>query len=79
MEAEDEKTKKTGKAKQATAKTLTTITDDCDNVLNFLQSVTFKSPRDIVDPLSLHADKRTRVWFRCWIDVNLPMPPKTAP
>ena len=58
---------------------MTTITNDCDNVLNFLQSVTFKSPRDIVDPLSLHADKRTRVWFRCWTDVNLPMPPKPAP
>ena len=72
MGAEDEKTTKTGKAKQATAETLTTIAYDCDDVLAFLKSAAVKSPRVIVAPIYLHADKRTRVWFRCWTDVNLP-------
>ena len=78
IEAEEAKAKP-GKAKQAstktaTAKTLATITDDCDNVLDFLQAVAVKSPRFIADPLSLCADKRARVWFQRWIDVNLPKP-----
>ena len=66
---------KPGKANQATAETLTTIADNFDDVLAFLQDVAVKSPLIIADPLSLHTDKRTRVWFRRGTDVNLPTPP----
>ena len=52
---------KPGKVKQATAKTLATIAGNCDNVLAFLQSITFKSLRVIAAPLSLRADTRARV------------------
>ena len=65
MEAEEENTTKKGKARQATIKMLTTIADDCDNVLAFFQDITVKYPLFIADPLSLHADKRARVWFCC--------------
>ena len=58
---------------------MTTITDDCDDVLAFTQAVAIKSPRVIAAPLSLHADKRARVWFQRWTYVNLPTPPKPAP
>ena len=73
------KSSKPGKAKQATAKTLTTIADDCDDVLAFLQAALVKPPRVIADPLYLRADKRARVWFRRWTDVNLPTLLKPAP
>ena len=76
MEAEDEKTTKKGKSNQATVETLVTIADNCDDVLAFLQDVAFKSPRVTTLPVSLSADKRARVWFRRWIDINLPTPPK---
>ena len=33
----------------------------------------------ITAPLSLRADKRARVWFQRWTDVNLPTPPNPAP
>ena len=58
---------------------MATITYNCDDVLDFLHAGVVKSPRVIADPLSLHADKRTCVWFRHWIEVNLPTPPKPAP
>ena len=63
----------------AAAKTLATITDDCDDVLAFLQAVAVNSPRVIAAPLSLCPDKRARVWFQRWTDVNIPNPPKSAP
>ena len=78
IDAEETKVKP-GKANQASANTLVTIADDCDNILAFLQAVSVKYPRVIADPLSLRADKRARVWFQCWTDVNLPKPPKPAP
>ena len=56
-----------------------TITDDCDNVLALLQSIAVNSPQVIADPLSLRADKRVHVWFRCWTDVNIPRPTNLAP
>ena len=58
---------------------MTNITDDCDNILAFLQAVAVKSPQVIADPLSLRTDKRVRVWFHHWTDVNLPTLPKPAP
>ena len=58
---------------------LTTIIEDYDDVLALLQAITVKSPKGIVAPLSLCADKRARVWFCCWTDINLPTPPKTDP
>ena len=72
--------KKQGKTKQASAetaaaKTLASIADDCDDVLAFLQAVAVKSPRVLAAPLSLRVDKRARVWFQRWTDVNLPKPP----
>ena len=76
IKAEDEKTAKTGKSEQATAKTLNTIADNCDEFLAFFQAAAVKSPQVITAPLSLRADKRTRVWFRYWTDINLPMPLK---
>ena len=73
-----------GKAKQASvetaaARTLATIADDCDNVLAFLQAIAVKSPRVIVAPLSLLADKHARIWSQQWTDVNLPKPPTLSP
>ena len=73
-----------GKAKQASAetaapKTLSTITDNCDGVLAFLQAVAVKSPRVLAATLSLRTDKRARVWFQRWTDVNLPKPPMLPP
>ena len=79
IEAEYKKTVKPGKANQATVKTLITVTDDCNNVLAFIQAVAVKSPRVIAAPLSLRADKRARIWFRCWTYINLPTPPKPDP
>ena len=79
MESEGDKTTKIGKARQATAETLATITEDCDEVLAFLQAVSVKYPRVIADPLSLRADKRLRVWFRLWTEVNLPTSTNPAP
>ena len=78
IKAENAKSAKPGKAKKAAVKTLTTTIDNCNNVLAFLQYVDSKSPRVIADPLSLRADKRARVCFQCWTDVNLPTPPKPA-
>ena len=43
---------------------LSTITDNCDDVLSFLQTVAVNSPRVTAAPLSLHTNKRARVWFR---------------
>ena len=60
--------------KQVTPETLATIADAYNNVLSFLQAVSV-----IVALLSLRAEKRTRVWFRRWTDVNLPTPPKPDP
>ena len=76
--------KKPGMAKQAsaetaTAETLASIADDCDDVLAFLQAVTVKYPRVLAAPLSLCADKRARVWFQRWTDVNMPKTPTPAP
>ena len=76
--------KKPGKAKQASAKTavaemLASTADDCDDVLAFLQTVGVKYPQVLAAPLSLRAEKRARVWFQLWIDVNLPKPPTPAP
>ena len=56
-----------------------TIADDCDDVLAFLQDVAVKYPQVIADPLSLLADKRARIWFHCWTDINLPTPTKPDP
>ena len=72
-------TKKPGKEKQASAKTaaaetLACIADECDDVLAFLQADAVKSPRVLAEPLSLCSDKRARVWFLRWTDVNLPKP-----
>ena len=78
IEAVDAKAKP-GKARQAASNTLTTIADDCGNVLVFLQDVAVKSPRVIAAPLSLRADKRARIWFQRWADVNLSMMPKPSP
>ena len=77
-------TMKHGKAKQASAETaaaetLASIADDCDNVFAFLQAVAVKSPRVLAATLSLCADKRARVWFQRWTDVNLPKPPTPSP
>ena len=79
IEAKDATLAKPGKAKQATANILTTIADNFDDVLAFLQAVYVKSPRVVAAPLSLRADKRTRVWFQSWAEVDLPTPPKPAP
>ena len=79
IEAKDAKSANPGKAKEAAAKTLTTIIDNCDNILSFLHAVAVKCPRVIAAPLSLRMDKRTRVWFQLWTDVNLPTPPNPAP
>ena len=81
---ESPEAKKAGKTKQASAKTaaaktLASIAVDCDDVLAFLQAVAVKSPRVLAAPLSLRADKRARVWFQQWTDVNLPKPPTPAP
>ena len=70
---------KTGKANLATAKTLAIIAEDCDDFLAFLKAAAVKSLRVIADPLSLHADKRARVWLCCWIYINLPTMPKPDP
>ena len=78
IEAEDAEAKP-GKAKKTAAEMLTTTKDDRDNVLAFLQAVAIKYPRVIADPLSLHADKRMRVWFQRWTDVKLPMLPNPSP
>ena len=58
--------KNPGKVKQdsaetAAAKTLATIADDFDDVLAFLQADAVKSPRVLVAPLSLRADKCRRL------------------
>ena len=79
IKAEDEKSAKPYKANQAVAKTLTTIEEDFNNVLAFLQAVAIKSPQVIAAPLSLRADKRVRVWFQRWIDINLLTLAKPAP
>ena len=65
-------------AKTAAAETLATIADDCDDILAFLQAVAVKYPR-VLASLSLPADKRARVWFQRWTDVNLPKLPTPAP
>ena len=57
---------------------MATIADVRNNVLDFLQAVAVKSPRILAAPLSLHADKRVRVWFQLWTDVNFPKPPAPA-
>ena len=75
MCVEDKKTTKKGKANQSTAKTLATIADNCNNVLDFLQAATVKSPRVTEAPLSLFAYKHARVWFRRWKDITPPPPP----
>ena len=77
-------TKNLGNAKQASAETaaakmLATIANDCDDVLAFLQAVAVKSPRALAAPLSLCVDKRERVWFQRWTDVNLTKPPTPSP
>ena len=82
-QASDE-TKNPGKAKQAStetaaAKTMASIADNCNNILAFLQVIAVKSTRFLVAPLSLRADKRVRVWFQRWTDVNLLKPPTPAP
>ena len=64
---------------KATAETLSTISDNCNNVLAFLHAIAVKTPQVIADPLSLHAEKRVRIWFRCWIDSNLPTPTRPSP
>ena len=76
--------KKPGKAKQASAETaaaemLASFAVDCNDVLVFLQAVAVKSPRVLAAPLSLCAEKRARVWFQQWTDVNLAKPPTPAP
>ena len=68
-----------GKKKQATAKTLATTADDWDNVLDFLQAITVKSPQITAEPPSLRAEKCVRVWFRRCSKTNLPTPSKTSP
>ena len=78
-EAKDKKTTDTGKANQDTAETLATIVYDRETFLAFLQAVAFKSPRVVAAQISLRADKRARVWFRRWIDVNLPTLPNPYP
>ena len=62
-------TKKPGKSKQASVetaatKTLAPIADNYNDVVAFLQAVAVKYPRVLAAPLSLRADKRTRVWFQ---------------
>ena len=79
VKAEDEKTTKSGKVKQATTNTLNAIAEYYVDVLAFLQAVAVKSLQVIAAPLSLRADKRARIWFCCWTDVNLPTPPNPAP
>ena len=64
----------TAAAKTAAAKTLASIAVDCNDVLAFLQVVAVKPYRVLAAPLSLRADKRARVWFQRWTDVNLPKP-----
>ena len=76
--------KKPVKAKQAFAKTvvvvtLDTIVDNCDDVMAFLQVVAVKFPQVPAALFSLCAEKRARVWFQQWTDVNLPNPPTPAP
>ena len=63
----------------AAAKTLATIANDCDGVLEFLQTVAVKSPRVLAAPLSLCADKPARIWFQRCTDINLTKPPLPAP
>ena len=82
IEAVESKSKP-GKAKQASAKTaaaetLATIADNFKDILAFLQAVSVNSHRFLAAPLSLRADKRARVWFQRWTDVNLPKPPTPA-
>ena len=64
---------------KATYEMLAIITDNCDEVLDFFQAVTVKSPRVIAAPLSLCAEKCVLVWFCRWSDTNLTMPTKTSP
>ena len=68
-----------GKNKQATVEMWAAIADNCDEILDFLQTVAVKSPRVTAAPLSLREDKRTRVWFCRWVDINLAMPPNPVP
>ena len=58
---------------------MATIADNCDDILDFIQSVAVKSPRVTAAPLSLLTEKCARVWFRRWPETNLPTPSKTAP
>ena len=78
VEAKEKNTTETGKTKQATTKRLSTIAENCDDVLDFLQAVTVKSPRVTAAPLSLQTDKRVYVWFCNWTGTNLPNPPKPS-
>ena len=71
--------KNTEKKKKATYETLANTEDDCNNVLDFIQAFTVKSPRVIASPLSLRVEKCARIWFRWWSKNNLPTPAKTAP
>ena len=62
---------KQASAETAAAETLSPYAGDCNDVLAFL--------RVIAAPLSLRADKKSRVWFQRWTDVHLPKPPTPAP
>ena len=70
---------KQSSAKTATAETFATIADNCDDVLAFLQDIAIKFTRVLASPLSLHAEKRARIWSQQWTDVNLTKPPTPAP
>ena len=52
---------KQASAETADAETLATITENCEDVFASLQAVAVKYPRVIAAPLSLRADKRTRL------------------
>ena len=69
---EEEKKKDTGKNNKSTAETFATISEDYNNVLDFLQAISVKSLRVIAAPLSLCAEKPSRVWFCRWLDKNSP-------
>ena len=78
-EAKNPDRAKQASAKTAATETLATTTDDCDDVLEFLHDVVVKSPRVLATLLSLRVNKRARIWFKLWTDVNLPKPPTPAP
>ena len=76
---EDETTNKAEYGKAAAHQETDTISDYCDKVLAFFQYVAMKSPRVTAVPMSLHAGKRARDWFRRWSSHHITPPQQPLP